>query len=847
VEGDSFSSPSLVDELALAARSSASFPGAFEASFIFVGDGESSQERPDMSAAAGDSMTQSGYVVDGGVLDNKPVEAALDAIREQRVGDRFRRVLLYVVPDPTETVRRPREGEPGITEVVWSSLVTIPRNETVVSELREMRENNRRAEEAWAARRILGATLSSADLLSLSRQLFSVYRSSRIDRSIRYVVEQMSQGIARSTDVGLPYRGRRSHLLQAFAAIGGDLPWIPEAPPNDDWTFPSNWTWGGRPVEEGLLVLSNTLAWADTLTGASPSSRTHADLWRRYFEARSAIPRDVDRWRDIGEALIETTDEPLEQWLRTHLHDWAEESLRVHEGLGIGAEADRRTALAASALTTAGIIGDTAARVREALARGASSIDPLEDAQMAGLLDLLAGKGQTAEGVLRNLLRFHVVASALGREPEQQTQVIELMQVSAAAPDPFGTGEEVDISKKLAGVQLGHFGAFYKQAWRANDWMRGRLDGATRIVQLLVNPRALKRSFHSSAEAIVVVRQLADAAEGGVNSDTWMHRRKLIEEELAFLDDPGTPLPESLPETCAAIARRLQIEIATEELVTVARACEADRAEGKGRGSFTERFLDDFETTTSRSSPGAAQISGEEANKLLPLCRIGEERIVPDDVGTDRFASAVATSLALAAGTIQAPGARLGPLRSVLAMARAPLVMLYLLVTNATGGRAFGVALTSIALTFGLTVAVLDIFVDGLGVIVPIAWVLLIGGLLSLVVRGILPLVVVGVLALVAIGVALWVGDLESLIEWVTPILLLVLFLFVVGIMWWPRRTLAQPGGPRGRRGLAIDMELAKRLEAATNAFYSEVGDPSDELTAEWRQTLELIRAMRRS
>jgi Protein of unknown function (DUF3376) len=34
---------------------------------------------------------------------------------------------------------------------------------------------------------------------------------------------------------------------------------------------------------------------------------------------------------------------------------------------------------------------------------------------------------------------------------------------------------------KVAGLQLGHFGGFVKESWRANDWMWGILDGASRL------------------------------------------------------------------------------------------------------------------------------------------------------------------------------------------------------------------------------------------------------------------------------------------------------------------------------------------------------------------------------
>jgi hypothetical protein len=42
-----------------------------------------------------------------------------------------------------------------------------------------------------------------------------------------------------------------------------------------------------------------------------------------------------------------------------------------------------------------------------------------------------------------------------------------------------------DPSAKLDGVSIGHFGAFFDQAWRENDYLWGRLDGAELAFRLL--------------------------------------------------------------------------------------------------------------------------------------------------------------------------------------------------------------------------------------------------------------------------------------------------------------------------------------------------------------------------
>jgi hypothetical protein len=44
---------------------------------------------------------------------------------------------------------------------------------------------------------------------------------------------------------------------------------------------------------------------------------------------------------------------------------------------------------------------------------------------------------------------------------------------------------KADPSAKLDGVSIGHFGAFFDQAWRENDYLWGRLDGAELAFRLL--------------------------------------------------------------------------------------------------------------------------------------------------------------------------------------------------------------------------------------------------------------------------------------------------------------------------------------------------------------------------
>ena len=101
-------------ELALAARSSASFPAAFEPSYVPVGSvidpAQGVPEHPDMAAFA--NMTRSHWAADGGLLANRPLTPLLAKVFAQPATGQVRRVLAFVVPDGGGTPRAKPEPVP---------------------------------------------------------------------------------------------------------------------------------------------------------------------------------------------------------------------------------------------------------------------------------------------------------------------------------------------------------------------------------------------------------------------------------------------------------------------------------------------------------------------------------------------------------------------------------------------------------------------------------------------------------------------------------------------------------------------------------------------------------------
>ena len=150
--------------LALAARSSASFPGAFEPSFVpihsHIDATPSVPEHPDMAAFA--NMTRSHWVADGGLLANRPLTPLLAEVFAQPATGQVRRVLAFVVPDGGGT---PRTTPEAVPDDDWKKPLTMAGalkadlgaqlNQSIASDLEATRAHNERINARHDLRRSL--------------------------------------------------------------------------------------------------------------------------------------------------------------------------------------------------------------------------------------------------------------------------------------------------------------------------------------------------------------------------------------------------------------------------------------------------------------------------------------------------------------------------------------------------------------------------------------------------------------------------------------------------------------------------------------------------------------------
>ena len=712
-QDDDFERPEIADQLALASRCTASFPGAFEASFVPIDEPTSEPHRPAMKGAA--SFTSSRYTVDGGVLVNKPVGPALRAILGLPAERQVRRVLAYVVPDPGAVPELAADDVAEIPSMAKAALsaVTLPRKESIALELEELRDHNRRVKSQRELRDLLlrleagTAATERADAqrspsyVALAAWLFDAYRDSRRENTLTYVLDQLTVG-TRRIDAGpgvRPHPWSRANLKRELRGALGET--LPQQFPQPGRV--GEWPWDVKAVEGVHAIAVDTLR--QGLELALPEA---GGEWARL---RAVLRHARDK---LGECLAD-----LKRIRSEDIEYWKEQAAAFGQADDVAAEA--RRAVRGWRERVLARLDDLPERIiavlvgaAPALWRIAELCRPFDE---PGALDcqrrlMGMGLGRDPEAVsppevTRSLLGLAVVQLALTAGQPVLEQSVDLVQISADGPNGFDGRTEP--SQKLAGIQLGHFGAFYKRSWRANDWMWGRLDAAQRLARVVLSPKRIRRlalatklSGPERLEHVVrcVQRVALGPADGlGREALAGLWDEGAIREELDFVarDPTGLEdedLPPGLPRSATAVARRIQLEVLVAELPNVARAITAERGASVSASakSFAEAVLD------AERRGGSAGIHPADAVGLFPKCEVGLERI-SGEYGSDLFTATASTAAAVAVSAAAGKRSGLGTLRAVLSSLRGFTLALYVLASSAVGksGTPFAVLMTLLA------------------------------------------------------------------------------------------------------------------------------------------------------
>ena len=757
VPADAFADPLIHERLALAARATASFPVAFEPVFCYVPTGDAPVAPPPEGALRMDpyaSFHRSRFLLDGGILDNKPFDAAIAAIFKQRARHEVRRVLCYVVPAPGETasdVADDPKDIPTLGTVALASLIDIPRVESISTQLAEIVEHNRNVRRKRQSRVALTKDVGWDGVRGIAERLFAVYRKRRLESAAEYILDQVSEGLAVSsggqTALG---RRRREWLAGILSQIPG-IPWVPDTMPSpENITALNAWNWGAFALENLADVMLDVLRRALSLT--TPYDRETRGQLRALrsvaYDIVAEVPQQRDRdrsfWQQQGKALFEalpdtTTDPEAEvnaarRWAEQAVAAWRAGNLIVSEkdvaldvsppgGFATDA-AGRRTlpiqrGIGWLSWRVAILIAISAPLLRQIVerARDARRISSRAAAdELAAMLAFLVPEDSAAV-VLVRLLTLEVAQYALASAREGPDQFVELVQVSADVATAFGGPNSAKV--KLAGAQLANFGSFYKKSWRANDWMFGRLDGAERIARIFLNPARMarlyegRRTSHDIADAIgrIAVPEPGDAdgADREFLAAHWEDVRESVEEELAFVDNPAYPYPEQLDRAVAAVLPRLQLAILRAELPSIANAIGDDQLNGDSPSGPSGEFLQ--RVSRLMGQPGLRAFAAVPATQVVDLflaCHVGEERIAAQ-VGSDLFTKTVTRTLSVATTALAGKRSGLGIVSRVVQVARIPTLVLDALSQSIVRRSRTGTAIFFGAWTASTVIVLLDL------------------------------------------------------------------------------------------------------------------------------------------
>jgi patatin-related protein len=722
--------PELTHQLALAARSSASFPVAFEPSYVPLGEGSPMRE---VASWADKRFDRSQYVVDGGALVNTPTKEALEAIDQMPAEGPTRRVMLLVFPHAaaagSDLPAQTTADQPSVLATVRAIMraQSSQSNRTFVDEIEEY---NRGAGARRGGRNALLTSLSTSGepvpkrLYSLAETLYPHYRDIRLRRAARKLAER--QMIARSqsgqpdpTGEAWSFERIRDAVEVAHRKWLVDhpaLPYVPAHPPVAGVTemTESGWPWDittGERLAASALDMLKRLVWvlpkgseiekiqharAEVHAARGQLRRMRLAMHKKWEQEPVDSP-DGECWAQrLTEYNAQMTGEPGTRVRHLVLH--------IAEAFGEGAQV----------LAPSTALRDPHLQAWQDFAR-LSDKDP--DAQLP-----------TGYRWMSRLLALEVATTCLADESEApEEQLVELAQISLQTENAFAR-YSITPDDKAGGYSLSRFSGFLKRSWRANDWIWGRMDAASMLCRVLLDPARIRRAVDLAGllgqDPEALARKVVDDLVRDMFGELPKHdgieecQTKAVGELVnAFTAKPGEALPATCPSLAELVAWSMHIRIAIEELPELRRAIAADAVDGANVRSNGERFvkqydklLDDLEQIIPGRPLTAETVRlGIQALEAFDRAGVGREPL-GEEAASDQMIRTVATAAATAITLADSPQLGVKAARPVTRSLRGLTLLPYWTVLGLTRGGRMARFLGQFGLAIGGVLLVLAMF-----------------------------------------------------------------------------------------------------------------------------------------
>jgi len=524
---DSDFDPQGTAALALAARCTSSFPGAFPPVRLKgFADDLSKQPPPEGRPCDLDGIVKRFFpqyldvpgkalaqvwataFVDGGVLDNAPFDHAIEAIAAQRAETEVIRHLLYIEPDPGPApaagtaAAQPSApldpvGPPGWLSTVWRVRTTIPWQQPLLAQLLDLRNLNARirdigaiaedqmpAVEQLVTEALREAAPRGADQSAVGESVSAATITRAANRDwLKQAVIKL-HGKAREL-AGLAYGTyARLKIEDAVAGLADQVAGTFAYPPDSS---------------QASFVRSVLIAWAQqqgAYTGLTDEALQQflGPLDMGYRERRL---RFVAQGVNLLYGTADAPPRPAVDRVKKALYDMIEELHRLPQDAAAIVPAEVSAFLNRQALAAPTVFADPAdwarahadelAALVEAYATGLATYTKDSGGRLwEQFLDLTDGwtdpqwmtlATRYAGFPVWDTLIFPIVAlSGIPQFSPIHVRRFSPLDASALNPGPGG---------KLKGRALAHFAAFFHREWRENDYLWGRLDAAELILAML--------------------------------------------------------------------------------------------------------------------------------------------------------------------------------------------------------------------------------------------------------------------------------------------------------------------------------------------------------------------------
>ena len=494
--------------LARATRTTASFPIAFAPSTLplaapmspIPGDTCGLTATPCMrevittrgapNALAG---AENRYAVDGGLWDNAPFEAVLRSIERAPASREVDRRLVYVIYTAEDAVREGAEdtvregssstdgaGQPPALIGSVTHTLTTPSNVSFANDLERIASDTARQSE-----RLHRVTWllkdGKPDVFELTEQLLPVYM----------------------TVTNTPDAPRTREALSAGGRPLAELSL-------DDWgATPANWAWGTTPVQ--VAIDNGRRLLRDVLTELAADATEQSAATMAVIEARDVLSQlawalsDLADRRDPERALTE----------------------QEREVCGF--------AMAQFAETMSGLHSVLGGLPVPAIPEG-------DESAIAIVLNVSDGGPDV---VVKRAIATEIAMQALGADERPHKVDYRFETIRPVTSWPLTPAvKEPGERPPLRGLTYRHFGGFLLTSWRLSDWMWGRLDASTRIVDMLLDGRQFQRlTAGRPAARAELASKLATLAipTDGVDATRTRYFAHCAFAGAGLTDEPGAP------------------------------------------------------------------------------------------------------------------------------------------------------------------------------------------------------------------------------------------------------------------------------------------------------------------